>query len=109
MDTPAPPDNYQHDEKRLVAIFRSSREDGLYLYVDKQEGMARVPASLLERFGRPEPAMMLMLEPSRKLAQADAARVLAAIRDQGFYLQMPPLPDREMFAIRASNSLLGRQ
>lgn len=99
---------YQHANKRLVSVFRSPREYGLYLYVDKAEGLARVPAALLERFGTPESALMLMLEPSRQLANADPSRVLEAIQDQGFYLQMPPLPDKDMFAIRVNNHKLGR-
>lgn len=100
--------NYQHDEKRLVEIFRSAREEGLYLYVDKREGMARVPAALLERFGKTESAMLLMLEPGRSLARANAATVLAAIREQGFYLQLPPLPDTEMQSLRLQNQKLER-
>ena len=41
----------------------------------------------------PEPVMLLQLAPGRKLARADAQQVLAAIEEQGFYLQMPPTPD----------------
>jgi uncharacterized protein YcgL (UPF0745 family) len=99
---------YQHDMKRLVEVFRSSREEGCYLYVDKKESLTRVPPDLLERFGKPEPALTLMLEPSRKLARADAVAVLDNICKQGFYLQMPPLPDSEMFAVRISNQKLGK-
>lgn len=77
--------------KQLVEIFRSPREDGLYLYVDRQEGLSRVPEVLLARFGKPESAMTLLLEPGRKLAHANASSVLDSIRQQGFYLQMPPL------------------
>ena len=105
---PSASQHYQHAHKRLVEILRSPREEGLYLYVDRQEGTARVPAALLDRFGKPETAMVLMLEPSRPLARADAARVLAAIEQQGYYLQLPPLPDSEMFAVRASKQKLGR-
>ena len=34
--------------------------------------------------------MLLKLEPGRKLARADVQLVLAAIDEQGYYLQMPP-------------------
>ena len=34
--------------------------------------------------------MTLLLSPDRKLARAEAAVVLDAIEQQGFYLQMPP-------------------
>ena len=101
--------DYQNENKRLVEIFRSLGEEGLYLYVDKKKGMARVPTALLERLGKVESAMMLMLEPSRKLARADAARVLEAISEQGFYLQLPPLPDDEMRAMGLQNQKLERR
>lgn len=76
--------------KRLVQIFSSPRREEMYLYVDKAAGLADLPEPLLARFGEPEPVMTLMLEPGRKLARADAAEVLAAIADRGFYLQLPP-------------------
>lgn len=80
----------------------------MYLFVDKQEGLARVPESLLQRFGKPESALLLMLSPERTLARADASRVLEAIAGQGFYLQMPPLPDAEMYTVRLNNQKLDR-
>lgn len=92
--------------KQLVEIFRSPREEGLYLYVNRQEGLSRVPDVLLARFGKPESSMVLMLEPTRKLARANTSTVLDSIREQGFYLQMPPLPDNEMFAVRINNQKL---
>ncbi|HQQ62311.1 MAG TPA: YcgL domain-containing protein [Pseudomonadales bacterium] len=104
---------YQSDDKRLVEIFRAAREEGFYLYVDKKEGLQRVPPDLLARLGKLETAMLLMLEPDKKLARADAARVLQAIRDQGFYLQMPPRPElqeqgNEMYDVSVHNSRLAQ-
>lgn len=77
-------------EGRLIQVFRSARRADTYLFVDLKEGLARVPAPLLEHFGRPEAAMRLHLTAQRRLARADAATVLNAIREQGFYLQLPP-------------------
>jgi len=74
----------------LCTIYRSSKIDEMYLYVDRKEDLARVPEILLERFGKPEPAMALLLHEGRKLARADVAKVMEAVRGQGFYLQMPP-------------------
>jgi uncharacterized protein YcgL (UPF0745 family) len=62
----------------------------MYLYVDKQQGIAELPEALLATFGTPESVMTLLLTPERKLARADAATVLDAIEQNGFYLQMPP-------------------
>ena len=74
----------------LTQIFRSPRREGMYLYVDKAVGLRDIPDPLLARFGEPEAVMTLLLSPDRKLARADAAEVLAAIAERGFYLQMPP-------------------
>ncbi|MCC5885597.1 MAG: YcgL domain-containing protein [Gammaproteobacteria bacterium] len=78
---------------RLVQVYRSSRREGHYLFVDLAEGLARVPEPLLVHFGRPEPALRLNLTRQRRLAQADAGAVLDAIAEKGFYLQLPPQPE----------------
>ncbi|MGC3874278.1 YcgL domain-containing protein [Halomonas sp. GXIMD04776] len=74
----------------LCEVFKSSRKDDMYLYVDKAKGLAQVPEALLERFGKPVSAMTLLLTQDKKLARADASRVMEAIDEQGFYLQLPP-------------------
>ena len=76
--------------KHLVEIFRSSRKEEMYLYVEKARGLVDVPDVLLKQFGEAESVMTLVLEPDRKLARANAAEVLADIEEKGFYLQMPP-------------------
>jgi len=73
-------------------VYRSPRRAEMYLYVDKSEGLARVPASLLQRFGEPEAIMLVHLDGKRRLARADADEVVARIGEQGYYLQMPPGP-----------------
>ena len=76
--------------KHLVELFRSSRKEEMYLYVEKARGLVDVPEVLLKQFGEAESVMTLVLEPDRKLARANAAEVLADIEEKGFYLQMPP-------------------
>lgn len=76
--------------KILCEVFRSSRKEEMYLYVDKLHGLVDVPEPLLERFGKPLSAMTLILTEDRKLARVKAADVMAAIREQGYYFQMPP-------------------
>ena len=79
--------------KKLCSVYRSSRVEGMYLYVDKKDQLARVPEDLLATFGKPELAMTLELYPERRLARADVNKVLEAIAEHGFYLQMPPKPE----------------
>lgn len=75
---------------RLVKVYKTRRKADLYLFVDFQEDLERVPASLLERFGQPELALSIALTPGRTLARVDAAEVLNGIAENGYFLQMPP-------------------
>ncbi|GAA5524075.1 protein YcgL [Microbulbifer aestuariivivens] len=94
--------------KTVCDIYRSSRDDEMYLYVDKREGLQRVPEKLLELFGQPRHVMTMLLTPEKKLGRANAAKVLDEIGERGFYLQMPPVVDSEMSGIAAQNSKLQR-
>lgn len=79
--------------KMLCEIFKSSRKDEMYLYVDKREGLKRVPEALMERFGTPVSVMTMILTADKALARASGAEVMAAIEEKGFYFQMPPAKD----------------
>lgn len=71
-------------------IYRSTKKDEMYLYVGKEDGLDEVPDALRQRFGRGEFVMQLDLHNGRPLARADVDTVISAIKEQGFYLQMPP-------------------
>ncbi len=78
--------------RRLVSIYRSAKIAEMYLYVDRAAALERVPAPLLERFGKPELVTTMLLEPSRVLARVSTADVLDKLDSQGYFLQMPPPP-----------------
>ncbi|MWJ27781.1 hypothetical protein GPM19_06100 [Halomonas sp. ZH2S] len=78
------------DDKLLCEIFKSSRKEEMYLYVDKRKGLGEVPDGLLEQFGKPVPYLTMILRPTTTLARAKAVDVMAKIEEQGFYFQMPP-------------------
>jgi uncharacterized protein len=94
--------------KLITQIYRSKKEEGMYLYVKKEEGLTRVPDELLAIFGKPEPAMVLLLTPEKKLAHANVDAVMALIEENGFYLQLPPRDqiDQEAKSVRAKNDKL---
>ncbi|USD22323.1 YcgL domain-containing protein [Microbulbifer variabilis] len=94
--------------KVLCDIYRSPKKEEMYLYVDKREGTARVPKNLLELFGSPQHVTTMLMTPERKLARANADKVLQEVRVQGYYLQMPPVADSEMREIALKNSKLQR-
>lgn len=76
---------------KICTIFKSSRKDEMYLYVDKQEQLTRVPEPLLEMFGKPIQVMDIPLTPNRKLARIEnTQKLLDDLSEKGFYLQMPP-------------------
>ncbi len=87
-------------------IYRSSKREDLYLYVVQGAGLTKVPPELQQVFGNATLAMTLELTPERKLARADVNSVLDALREQGFYLQVPPLPGGDMVAMAQRNSKL---
>ncbi|CAI1686381.1 YcgL domain [Serratia quinivorans] len=74
----------------LCVIYRSSKRDQTYLYVEKKDDFSRVPEDLLKSFGTPQLAMVLSLEGREKLASADIDKVKEALKEEGFYLQVPP-------------------
>ena len=94
--------------KIICQIYRSSKEEVMYLYVKKEEGLTRVPEELLKLFGKPQPAMVLLLTPEKKLARVGVEKVAESLNSQGYYLQMPPRneQDPEMQDVRAKNSKL---
>ena len=76
----------------LCQVYKSPRREEMYLYVDRSDGLDKVPQALLDQFGEPEQVMMLKLTADRRLARVQASSVLDAIAEQGYYLQMPPSP-----------------
>jgi uncharacterized protein len=78
------------DAPLLCTIYRSNREREMYLYINRAEGLSRVPEELLARLGAISEVMTIKLTPERKLARAKAPDVLASIAAKGFYIQLPP-------------------
>lgn len=74
-------------------IYKGSRKPDTYLYIERDDDFARVPEALLNMLGSLERVMSLELTPERSLAQADPEQVRRLLREQGYYLQMPPQDD----------------
>ena len=85
--------------KKIVDIFRCGRKDGAYLYLLKGQSQKQLPELLLKQCGNLELAMSLVLTPEKKLARANAKKVLQSLDEKGYYLQLPPVPEPYMQAI----------
>ena len=71
-------------------IYKSSRKDEMYIYLAEEEGFDDVPEDLRQSFGEPVFVMELKLSEQRPLARADVVAGMRSLRDEGFYLQIPP-------------------
>ena len=72
------------------AIYKGPKKIDHYLYVERENDFSRVPEVLLDMLGTLEFIMALELSPERTLAQVDVNQVKIALREQGYYFQMPP-------------------
>lgn len=71
-------------------VFRCAKQQDMYLYLRSDLEAADVPEVLRKKMGMLTQVMELSLTPRRKLARVDVERVMAALAEQGYYLQMPP-------------------
>ncbi|PKH04074.1 hypothetical protein CXF72_02985 [Psychromonas sp. MB-3u-54] len=76
----------------LCAVYKSIRKSQTYLFIAKRDDFSPVPAPLLEQFGPPQLISLLNINLQTKFALAEAEKVLSAITDNGYYLQLPPPP-----------------
>lgn len=74
----------------ICDVYKGSKTLDLYIYVSRSDGLKRVPTALMDKFGEPKLALSFMLTEDKKLAREDPKKVLAAIKESGFYLQLPP-------------------
>ena len=92
--------SYEQDDAREdgedgieVQVWRSARRADTYLFLPVGDAYEELPEALREHFGEAEAFLSFQLHEDRYLAQSDPSQVLAAIRSQGFYLQLPPCND----------------
>jgi uncharacterized protein len=76
----------------LCAIYKSTKKEGAYLYVEKRDDFSKVPAALMSMFGKPVLSMMMNME-GKKLVRVDIEKVKSSLENEGFFLQLPPPPE----------------
>lgn len=72
-------------------IYKSTKKEELYLYLNKQDDFSSVPEAILKSIGQPEYVMQLEITPERKLARENPVAVIKGIKENGFFIQMPPV------------------
>jgi uncharacterized protein YcgL (UPF0745 family) len=71
-------------------IYKSLKKDYLYLYIAEKDDFSKVPDALVNSLGKMEFVMDLELYAERKLAREDAGKVIEGLKEQGFFVQLPP-------------------
>lgn len=78
------------EQPRLVKVYGCDKRADTYLYVDAEQDITSLDEALLRTLGELRFVLDLELHAERRLARADPVRVLAALEDIGYYLQVPP-------------------
>ncbi|PHS73001.1 MAG: hypothetical protein COB22_03730 [Cycloclasticus sp.] len=96
-------------EKQEIAcaIYKTSKRDGLYLYIKEQDDFEDVPPEVMKQFPKPEHVFDLELSANRPLAREDVFKVISNLQTQGYHLQMPPRPEAPIADIELPDSLHG--
>ena len=68
----------------LCAIYKSPKEAGMYLYIEKRDQFDALPEALLTVFGKPVFVMLFNLAGTKPLVNADKTEVLQQIKEKGF-------------------------
>lgn len=71
-------------------VYKSSRKENTYLFINRENNFDDVPVALISLLGDLSLVIEIVLDSNRKLAQADPAEVMSQIKNQGYFLQLPP-------------------
>ena len=84
-------------DQKTCWIYKSTRKEEMYLYLAEEDGFDEVPEPLKQSFGDPIFVMELKLSKQRQLARADVIAVIKSLCEEGFYLQIPPKLDPDLY------------
>lgn len=74
-------------------VYRSEHRRGMFLYLVEKDDFSTVPDSLLALLGEISFTFEFDLSNDRKLVRAEATEVIRNMKENGFFLQMPPPKD----------------
>lgn len=71
-------------------VYRCTTKQGMYVYLAEKDHFEAIPTDLRERLGKLEYSFEFTLSENRKLVRYDAKQVIQRMKDDGYFLQMPP-------------------
>ena len=72
-------------------VYKSQRKQDTFVYLATRDDFSVIPADVQARLAPFAFVLDVALTPERRLAQADADTVRAALASHGFYLQLPKM------------------
>jgi len=81
----------------LCVVYKSPKKEQTYLFVKQRDNFIDVPEALMKMFGTPSLVTVINLANKEKLALADISKVKDNLKEQGYYLQLPP-PKEDLLA-----------
>jgi uncharacterized protein YcgL (UPF0745 family) len=78
------------DDNANCWIYKSPRKEEMYLYLSAEDAFDVLSDELLSSFGTPVFVLSMELTANRKLARVDTGKVIAALQQEGYFLQIPP-------------------
>ncbi len=73
----------------LCSVYRSSKKEGLYVYVLEDAGLDHLPEPVMKQLGEPTLALTVDLSKRNSLGQENIAEVRDNLMSRGFHIQMP--------------------
>ena len=80
-------------------IYRSRKKQGSYLYIKEKNNFSDIPEDLIKLFGTPEFSFEFQLTEEIKLAHSDTKDVMRQLRENGFFLQIPPPSETDKVSV----------
>lgn len=87
------PDVFDAAQAMDCFIYKGCKKADAYLYSCRKNEFHHVPQTLLALLGKLQYVMSINLNKDSKLANARVETVLSQLRHQGYYLQLPPIPE----------------
>ncbi len=71
-------------------VYRSNKKPGMYLYLSEKDNFSDVPEALIKLMGQLEFSFEFDLSEDRKLVKEEAKEVIRLMKENKYFLQMPP-------------------
>jgi len=78
------------DDNTNCWIYKSTRKEEMYLYLFAEDAFDVLSDELLSSFGTPVFVLSMELTANRQLARVETRKVIAALQQDGYFLQLPP-------------------